>query len=482
MIYLDIDSHDFENDIRVMTLAFYLGERIVTEHSDDARYLLCIRVGSLEGGYAGYVRAEGLEHSFERTPGGDHKAIRNDLKRTLYGIFSTLTGKILPWGTLTGIRPCKIPLSLIEQGLDMDAIIRHMRDEYLASPAKVRISYDVAATENRVLAGIDYANEYSLYVGIPFCPTTCLYCSFTSYYIGAWKDRVDEYLDALIKELKYIAERNTGRKLTSIYLGGGTPTTLEGPQLERLLTFINEHFDISDIRERCVEAGRPDSITREKLLAIKSCGFERISINPQTMNDKTLRLIGRQHDSRQVEEAFYMARDCGFPDINMDLIVGLPGEGLEELQVTLDKVEEFAPENLTIHSLAVKRAARLNTSYEESIYKPLTDISHMAESDTFMTYAEERADAMGYIPYYLYRQKNMAGNLENVGYAKPGKEGIYNIAIMEEKQTIWAAGAGAQSKIVFPGDRVERCENVKNVEDYITRVDEMIERKAAFLE
>ena len=307
--------------------------------------------------------------------------------------------------------------------------------------------------------------------------STCLYCSFTSYPLTAWKTQVDAYLDALEKELDYVAAKNYHRRLNSIYIGGGTPTTLEPYQLDRLIRKIRCSFDLGDCLEFTVEAGRPDSITEEKLLVLRKNGISRISINPQTMKQKTLDLIGRHHTVEQTIESFRMARKLGFDNINMDLIMGLPEENLADVRNTMEILKELDPDNITIHSLAIKRAARLN------IFKDRYESMMMVNTQEHMDLCAEYCHQMGLSPYYLYRQKGMAGNMENVGYAKPGKAGVYNVLIMEERQTIVACGAGASTKRVWPQPnadgthRIERCENVKDVGLYMKRIDEMIARK-----
>ena len=335
----------------------------------------------------------------------------------------------------------------------------------------------IANRERYVLRNIDYKDGYSLYVGIPFCPSICLYCSFSSYPLERWRKQVDQYLDALCKELDYVADRFRDKKLNTVYIGGGTPTTLEPYQLDRLLTRIQSKFDTKHLQEFTVEAGRPDSITREKLQVLLDHGIDRISINPQTMNQKTLEIIGRRHTVDQVKEAFTLARSMGFAHINMDLIVGLPGESYDDVEYTMKELEAMAPDSVTVHSLAIKRAARLSLFKDK--YEEMGLENNMQIMDMTARYCAE----MGLSPYYLYRQKNMAGNFENVGYAQPEKAGIYNILIMEEKQTIVACGAGASTKRVWNEQnpdgsyRIERCENIKDVALYIEKIDEMIQRK-----
>ena len=289
-------------------------------------------------------------------------------------------------------------------------------------------------------------------------------------------------MDALEKEIDFTAQKFYHKKLNSIYIGGGTPTTLNPAQLDRLIRKIKYSFDLQHCVEFTVEAGRPDSITREKLAVLRKHNIDRISINPQTMKQETLDLIGRHHTVEQIRESFQMARELGFDNINMDLIMGLPQESLEDVRNTMEEMKAMEPDNITIHSLAVKRAARLTIFKDD--YKDM----QMVNTQEHMDLCAEYCSSMGLSPYYLYRQKGMAGNMENVGYAKDGKAGVYNILIMEEKQTIMALGAGATTKFVLPernpdgSQRIERVENVKDVKNYLERVDEMINRKIRKME
>ncbi len=401
---------------------------------------------------------------------------KNSLKRFLYQVLSQVTHKELPWGILTGIRPTKLVYEMLEKSMEEEQIHAFMRDEYLCSEDKINLSLKIARRELQLLEEMDYREGYSLYIGIPFCPSTCLYCSFTSYSASKYANLIQTYLNALEKEIEFGAACFPGKKLTSVYFGGGTPTTLSASQLDRLLGLVREKFDFTQVREFCVEAGRPDSITRDKLLVLKKWGVTRISINPQSMQQRTLDLIGRKHTIEQVKEAVAMARETGHQNINMDIIIGLPGEDLSDVERTLSEIEVLDPESLTVHTLALKRAARLNLEKEHYEEVMTADVTGMLQATN--RYAKEHQ----YLPYYLYRQKNMADNLENIGYAKFGQEGIYNILIMEEKQTILALGAGGMSKFVFPEEnRIERVDNVKSVTDYISRIDEMIQKKRAFL-
>ncbi len=401
---------------------------------------------------------------------------KNEHKLSVYHDLCDYTGHTLPWGNLTGIRPTKLSMGMLAEGMDDDAIIAQMKAEHAVSDEKARLSLDIAKREKRILDKIHYEDGYSLYIGIPFCPTTCLYCSFTSYPIAQWKKRVNDYLDALFREIDFVAQAYQDKVLDTVYIGGGTPTTLEADALDRLLSRMRERFDFQHVTEFTVEAGRADSITRDKLDVLKKHGVTRISVNPQTMKDETLKIIGRQHTVAQVREAFALARAAGFDNVNMDIILGLPGELEADVQNTVDEIARLNPDSLTVHSLAIKRASKLSQWIEEN------GIASLNNTDATMEIAQKGADALGMKPYYLYRQKNMSGNFENVGYAREGKYGIYNILIMEEVQTIVACGAGSISKRVYPDGRIERCENVKDVAQYIERIGEMIERKRVLLE
>lgn len=497
MIGLLIQDNAYEQDIRELLMSFYPGETYAHEIKDEVDFYVQTRLAEESAEIALWERTgegqaadgspqlpapEGLESwrlsAFARDSCdlSDHGETKNVIKQVFYRMLAERTGHELPWGSLTGIRPTKIALSRLEEGWKEEEIRSFMKKTYLASNEKIDLSIEIASREKRLLEPLDYDRGYSLYVGIPFCPTTCLYCSFTSYPISRWKGRTGLYLEALFKEMEYVAEKMKGRPLDTIYFGGGTPTALLAEDIDAILTKLDRLFDTKNALEFTVEAGRPDSITEEKLQVLRNHGITRISINPQTMNQKTLDLIGRHHTVEMVKETFHMARELGFDNINMDLIMGLPEEDLDDVSRTLEEVEALRPDSLTVHSLAIKRAARLNMFKEE--YGGLK-ISNTPE---MIALSEASARRLGMEPYYLYRQKNMAGNFENVGYSLPGKACIYNILIMEELQTIAACGAGTTTKVVFPAEnRRERCENVKEVEQYISRIDEMIARKERIL-
>lgn len=491
LVAVSVNEPGFEYDIHSLVKAFY-PECDVKVFAEGAEGVLC----SSSQGYPDLTinfnkefiilslisaGEEGRSASFggkrvEISPDMERAEVKNRLKQLIYAALSEGSGKQLPWGTLTGIRPTKIPMTLLEEGGKEEDILSYMKEVYFVSEEKGLLSIEIAKREKKLLSTLHYKDGYSLYIGIPFCPTTCLYCSFTSFPIVSWKKRIDEYLTALEKEIEFTAEIYKDKYLDTVYIGGGTPTTLEAKELDRLLFKLKNALDFSHVKEFTVEAGRADSITKEKLEVLKKWGVTRISVNPQTMKEETLKLIGRQHTTEQVREAFYLARQTGFTNINMDLILGLPGEGEEDVSATIEAVKELGPDSLTVHSLAIKRASKLNRWIEEN------GITALNNTDRTMEIAAQGAKELDMVPYYLYRQKNMSGNFENVGYAKEGKFGIYNILIMEEKQTIVALGAGSITKRVFEDGRIERCDNVKDVALYIEKVDEMIERKRRLLQ
>ncbi|MCR5650099.1 MAG: coproporphyrinogen dehydrogenase HemZ [Lachnospiraceae bacterium] len=456
MIKIINDPGQYDYEIHSLAKAFYPEEeiRVVSEkrqENEDPCLIFCFENG----------REERL---FVSMTG------RDELKRSLYQGLTELTGKELPWGSLTGIRPVRLAMRRLDKGMSAEETVASMKRDYLCSPQKASLAADIACRERKILAGLD-KDGYSLYIDIPFCPTTCLYCSFTSNRIGKDREKVRRYLLALYREMEAVSRLFQGRAPETVYIGGGTPTTLEASELEDLLKRLEGCFDLCKLKEFTLEAGRPDTVTREKLRVMRDHGITRISINPQTMNEKTLEVIGRRHTTEDVIRAFREARDEGFDNINMDLILGLPGEGMKELEYTFDCIKELDPDNLTVHSLAIKRASAMREIVEEKGYFLSEDMPGM------MDMAIKRAYEMGLLPYYLYRQKNMSGNLENTGFAKEGKFGIYNILINEEVQDIAALGAGAISKKVDEDGTCKRSANFKMLDQYIANADEMGLRK-----
>lgn len=375
----------------------------------------------------------------------------------LYEILCELTKTAPPWGILTGVRPVKTLSKVSDE---------YAREKLLVSQEKLALARKISEIQ-KPLAQSAAPRSFSLYVSIPFCPSRCSYCSFISHSADRAEGLIEDYLQLLQQELRATAQtaRDAGLTIDTVYFGGGTPTVLTAPQLERLFAAL-ECFDMGRVREFTVEAGRPDTITREKLVAIKNAGANRISVNPQTMNDSVLNAIGRRHTADQTRRAYELAREVGFECINADLIAGLPTDTPQSFRASLDEVCAMNPENITVHTLSLKRAAALFGAYD-------ADSSGAAE---MVDYAHEKLAAQGYLPYYLYRQKNTADNRENTGYAKAGTESLYNMFIMEELQTILAAGAGGATKLVS-GDKIQRIANYKYPYEYIDRFNKVINSK-----
>ena len=396
------------------------------------------------------------------------RVIKRLCKLTLYELLKNMTGHQPPWGSLTGIRPTKLVYNALDRGMTLEEAQKHLEDVYDVSPEKSDLLRRIVVEQQKLPA--PSVDEADVYISIPFCRTRCAYCSFPGEAVGKGK-MIPPYLKALQWEMEQAARLlgASGLKLRALYVGGGTPSALNEEQFDWLMNETMRLFP--GAREYTVEAGRPDTITRGKLETLKRLGVGRISINPQTMNDETLRVIGRDHTAQQAVDAFLMAREMGFDDINMDVIAGLPGETAEHFRHTMDVIRGLKPDSLTVHTLAIKRSSRLNLEKT-----PLPEGGVAAE---MVRMGQETADALGLEPYYLYRQKYMAGQQQNVGYARPGKACLYNIDIMEETTSILAMGAGAISKRVFPDRelRIERAPNVTNVSVYIDRVEEMARRK-----
>lgn len=363
--------------------------------------------------------------------------------RALFAAGKDLLGYIPPWGILTGVRPAKIARALLKSGNDMNKSKRILRDEYFLNPQKAALAVSVASNESKLLKKVG-KNTCSLYISIPFCPSRCAYCSFVSYTTPRLLSLVDEYIETLLKEIDdvFATIASVGLRLNTVYIGGGTPTTLSPEQLERLLSKICEKTDVSALSEFTLEAGRPDTITAEKLATAKKYGVTRISVNPQTLNDDILREIGRRHTVDDFYKAYEIAKNSGIRDINVDLIAGLPGDDYKNFSETMDKIIALKPTNITVHTFCVKKAsdALRNNS---GIYS-----ANGGDAGKCVAYSQLSTKFAGYKPYYMYRQKNTIGNLENVGYSIEGHEGLYNIFMMEEEQTIFAVGAGAVTKLV----------------------------------
>ena len=395
---------------------------------------------------------------------------KDENKRRLYDSLSTYTGKVLPWGILTGVKPVKLYSQLADL-YGSDRAMDLFKTRYLVDNAKSELVGKIYELQKKILHP-PKPNEVAIYLGIPFCPTKCAYCTFTSH-VGSRSDR-ETYLNALIKEIKFVGNsmRDSNMVAESIYVGGGTPTALDADELDNILSCISTSFPAREGTELCVEAGRPDTIDAEKTAIMINNNVGRISINPQSLNEKTLEKIGRSHTNKDIDSAFNFAKKCGINDINADVIAGLPGETLEDFENTISKLLKYEPSSITVHTLSIKRGSGLQQD------DPFYSYNQKGIASQMLDYAERVLNENHMKPYYLYRQKQMVDNLENIGYANQGAECIYNVRIMEEKQTIIALGAGASSKLYFPEiDRIERIFNVADYKLYADRIDEMIERK-----
>ena len=470
----EIESYleTIEPELRVLTRLFGFPESVW----DEPRKFVPV-TGEQDGFFRITFEADG--HRAERTVSAPddpdprirelhrRRAARRLCKQTLYDLLKEMTGIQPPWGSLTGVRPTHLMLEALAGGLTPEAAVQRLVTDFDVAPDRAALLAEIAEVQSSLPAPGD--GWMDVYIGIPFCTTRCAYCSFSSGEIGDGS-LVAPYMTALTREMKACREilEDSGRKLRALYVGGGTPTALPQDAFEQLMAETVSCFP--GAVEYTVEAGRPDTLTREKLRAIRRAGVSRISINPQTMNDRTLEIIGRAHTAQQVRDAYALAREESVPHINMDVIAGLPGENEADFAHTLDEARKLKPESLTVHTLAIKRSSKMSLENH-----PLPDgdmTARMVEA------GRETARELGMKPYYLYKQKYMAGNLENTGYALPGHACLYNVDIMEETSHILAMGAGGISKRIFPEEgHIERAPNVSNIHDYLTRTDEMIRRK-----
>ena len=525
--YVYIEPEKYLMDVLALLRSFYAESDIkpvVPESRDDIKaeaeehgYFFTVKVkddGSAHVDFRGseyvYTRDELLPKTGNAPL--DFTAHKKALCRRLYGLFGEDTGRDLPWGMMNGVRPTKPAFICALEGRGKHEAEEYYRNEYLVTDEKIDSSWDIAVTELNVLAQCEhremsvcgdvrgYTGGYSLYIGIPFCPTRCLYCSFTAYPLSSVKDRGDGYVEALIREMKECTGLIPGRAPDSVYMGGGTPTALSAVQLDRVISAAEDLYFTGPGIEFTVEAGRADSITEDKLKVLKKHGISRISVNPQTFNQKTLDIIGRKATADETVRAFLMARELGFDNINMDIILGLPGEGVAEVMHTMDVIRDLKPDSLTVHSLALKRASAMGEWLEKNGYSAITN------TDEIQEIARNGAESIGLKAYYLYRQKDMSGGFENIGYSLPGKECVYNVAMMEEVQSILGFGAGTITKRVTASEMCEnrdlahmslarllsdggsmsldisRCENFKDVKDYTERITELVERKKELFE
>lgn len=465
---LIIDSHPFRYEMEALCRMFLHGRELkITEEAEippKEDYIYT----ALEGDEITVkAKIDGKYAEAKRTAENDHA---RNMELAVFGVLTEILSIRPKWGVLTGIRPVKLAMQLHDMGLSEEEIRKKLKEERLVSDEKLDLLLTTMEHELEIRAS-SRPNSVSLYISIPFCPSRCSYCTFTSHSVEKAAKLIPQYVELLCGELKDIAVLidEIGLHLETVYMGGGTPTVLTAKQLDRVLSTVNESFDMTGVRELTVEAGRPDTITAEKLAVLKKNGVGRISINPQTMDDEVLAAIGRKHTAEDVKNAFTLAKTFGFDSINMDLISGLPGDNMEKFRKTIAEVIAMNPDNITLHTLTVKHGANL---------APMAQSVFAATADAMNEYAYGEFAKAGYFPYYLYRQKGTVDNLENVGFCKPGKEGIYNIFIMDETHTILSAGAGGVTKMKAPYDKkIERIFNFKYPYEYIERFELMNERK-----
>lgn len=477
---LRIFGHDFHYECENLCRVYFPNEKIniVYDESGEDPKEVVTRCSPVDGGnnISVSVTVDGAEKSLEAQVLAPENELRDksELKtaQLIFAAMSEITGYTPPWGVLTGVRPSKLMLRLIAD-MGEEAAMNYFLGSLLVSPEKAELAKTVARAEEEIV-NLSDKKSFSLYVSIPFCPTRCSYCSFVSHSIANANARklLPDYLDKLAEEIRLTgsAASELGLRLESVYFGGGTPGVLEAPQMDRLLSEIENSFDLSTVREYTVEAGRPDTITPEKLRVLRLHDVGRISINPQTFNQRTLELIGRNHSVEQSLKAYMLAKTYGFRSINMDLIAGLPEESYEDFVASVDTALALSPENITVHTLALKRSSELNASG--------TGVADGNTAKRMLEYASSALSGRGYAPYYMYRQSKCVGNLENVGWCLDGHECLYNVFMMEECHSVLAVGAGAVTKLREPdGTNIERIFNYKYPYEYISGFDKITERK-----
>ena len=480
---LTFRGHDDRYAVEQSLLAFFPEERPVYEGEDGPRpaevtlhqgavYATGVTALTYDGKTArasARVSLAGAADEYER-----ERLRQRALKLSFFRAARDITGATPSWGALTGIRPAKLVRTMLEEGYTPARADRELRDVYCVSPARRRLALESAQAGLRAKRDLK-PNDISLYIGIPFCPTRCAYCSFVSASVEKSFALIPPYLEALTAEVEAAGRmvRETGLRVKSFYMGGGTPTTLSAGQMDALLTAVNKAFDLSGCVEYCIEAGRPDTIDREKLQVLLDHGADRISVNPQSLEPQVLRAIGRQHSPEDIEKAMTLATSMGFPHVNMDLIAGLPADTPEGFRRTLDKCLTFGADNITVHTLSLKKGSRILL---EGL--PIPTAEAVAE---MLDYADPALRARGFAPYYLYRQKYMSGSFENVGWCISGAEGLYNIYIMEELHSILSLGAGGSTKMVdAQRNRIERVFHPKFPLEYIQRPEKLAENLESF--
>ena len=473
---LYVKNHNFHFELENLTRLFFPNEKITvirdfsepqppyiyTEVSD--KITISVNIGSFNKS----------ETVVKKLTDDDNELVSAQL---LYKLLCDFTGLTQPWGILTGVRPVKLLRRLAEESNEEQAVKKFEKD-FFVSNEKIALSRETEHNERKILE-LSKPESFSLYVGIPFCPSRCSYCSFVMASIERAEKLIEPYTKLLCEEIKQTAEiaNKLGLRLETVYFGGGTPTTLSAEQLDTVLRTVNKSFDMSTCREFTVEAGRPDTIDIAKLFALKENKVDRISINPQTVNDEVLKTIGRKHTAQQFFDAFELARKCGFDNINTDLIAGLPTDTPESFKNSLDSIVRLNAECITVHTLCMKRASRLTT---EGV---TLDLQQARDAREMLAYTQNILGQNEYIPYYMYRQSRMVGNLENVGWSKKGFESLYNVYVMDETHTILACGSGGVTKLKRNNpDYLERIFNFKYPYEYIDRFDELIQRKSGIMQ
>lgn len=473
---LYVKNHNFHFELENLTRLFFPNEKITvirdfsepqppyiyTEVSD--KITISVNIGSFNKS----------ETAVKKLTDDDNELVSAQL---LYKLLCDFTGLTQPWGILTGVRPVKLLRRLAEESSEEQAVKKFEKD-FFVSNEKIALSRETEHNERKILE-LSKPESFSLYVGIPFCPSRCSYCSFVMASIERAEKLIEPYTKLLCEEIKRTAEiaNKLGLRLETVYFGGGTPTTLSAEQLDTVLRTVNKSFDMSTCREFTVEAGRPDTIDIAKLFALKENKVDRISINPQTVNDEVLKTIGRKHTAQQFFDAFELARKCGFDNINTDLIAGLPTDTPESFKNSLDSIVRLNAECITVHTLCMKRASRLTT---EGV---TLDLQQARDAREMLAYTQNVLGQNEYIPYYMYRQSRMVGNLENVGWSKRGFESLYNVYVMDETHTILACGSGGVTKLKRNNpDYLERIFNFKYPYEYIDRFDELIQRKSGIMQ
>lgn len=473
---LYVKNHNFHFELENLTRLFFPNEKITvirdfsepqppyiyTEVSD--KITISVNIGSFNKS----------ETAVKKLTDDDNELVSAQL---LYKLLCDFTGLTQPWGILTGVRPVKLLRRLAEESNEEQAVKKFEKD-FFVSDEKIALSRETEHNERKILE-LSKPESFSLYVGIPFCPSRCSYCSFVMASIERAEKLIEPYTKLLCEEIKRTAEiaNKLGLRLETVYFGGGTPTTLSAEQLDTVLETVNKSFDMSTCREFTVEAGRPDTIDIAKLFALKENKVDRISINPQTVNDEVLKTIGRKHTAQQFFDAFELARKCGFDNINTDLIAGLPTDTPESFKNSLDSIVRLNAECITVHTLCMKRASRLTT---EGV---TLDLQQARDAREMLAYTQNILGQNEYIPYYMYRQSRMVGNLENVGWSKKGFESLYNVYVMDETHTILACGSGGVTKLKRNNpDYLERIFNFKYPYEYIDRFDELIQRKSGIMQ